>query len=152
MSPQPLLNQPTSPLSPFATMLSSSHMGSGEAVRIWNRFCLMVCIVSLPTSALLSMCLILSPLSGRWSEHSLVKILKEVNLHGSANSLLEPFLWGNLMGLLKTKCGRHLELLSLLQEVLSSLLPTYYKSNQLLLHIHSQGLCSGLQPLSSGLL
>lgn len=36
MSLQPLPNQPTDPFSPLATMPSSSHMGPGEAVRIWS--------------------------------------------------------------------------------------------------------------------
>lgn len=60
--------------------------------------------------------------------------------------------WGNITGLLKAKPGRHCGLCYLLQNVLSSLLPTYFTSHlHLLLHIHSQGLCPDHNSLSSGL-
>lgn len=108
---------------------------------------------SLTTSSLLSMCLIFSPF---WQ---MLWIFLSENSEGvestwlSKFSLLHPPLSGDLTRLLKTKLGRHLGLRSLLQEVLSSLLPTYFKSNLLLfLHIHSQGLCSGLHHFSSELL
>ena len=81
----PLPNKPVNDPSPLAAMPASPRVephSQTTASLLPQRL-----HVSLTTSSLLSVCLILSPMSGRCSEQSSANSLKELSPLGSANSL-----------------------------------------------------------------